>query len=568
MANDTIQNLRSVVPLGTLKDGIYPAKSNEDIIYLYYRQDGDLYKYSTKDNIEINLTNSNAYNNAILFYAGKESSVERFDITRFTTSTVEGSSASFDNPTANGDTNYIYILIPIIFNVHSIFVNGRPQTQMFTLTNTWANGDLIYNVYKSNALLSTANKTFSVVTQTVSEESLETLATHINDKNNPHLVTKEQIGLTEVDNTSDSDKPVSIATGRAIQDLSNEIDANYAKQNALDSVAFEFHQHTIAKNPHNVTKAQVGLSQVDNTSDAAKPISDKAKEAFKEVGNALSGKAPLNEFNTVKSNLTNHLNNFNNPHHITAAQLGLDELSKIFFRQVGYEEEVIDLHIKRGTEEELRLIPILNRQLLFATDSRRIYFDHCNVREAYAGGLAIEPVVDPNADLLVDVPVYYLIGNKENVPDNLKDENLSYLLLTSNRKVNIGDEENPNIVEQTTQTIVIGHKSYVRHQNDDGTWGEWTVEDVSKKQDKIDDNLTTINKSIVGAINEIVNLLDTLYVKSLQIREIQCVTMPPNPMKPNVLYIQFGNYYLGLGYMRMKGADELIDPLAHYFFIS
>ena len=44
--------------------------------------------------------------------------------------------------------------------------------------------------------------------------------------------------------------------------------------------------------------------------------------------------------------------------------------------------------------------------------------------------------------------------------------------------------------------------------------------------------------------------------------------MPPNPMKPGVLYIQFGNYYLGLGYMRIKDKDEAIDPLAHYFYIS
>ena len=38
------------------------------------------------------------------------------------------------------------------------------------------------------------------------------LSTHINDKNNPHAVTKAQVGLGNVDNTSDADKPVSNAT--------------------------------------------------------------------------------------------------------------------------------------------------------------------------------------------------------------------------------------------------------------------------------------------------------------------------------------------------------------------
>lgn len=39
---------------------------------------------------------------------------------------------------------------------------------------------------------------------------------HIADKNNPHSVTKEQIGLDNVDNTSDANKPVSSAQASAI----------------------------------------------------------------------------------------------------------------------------------------------------------------------------------------------------------------------------------------------------------------------------------------------------------------------------------------------------------------
>lgn len=50
---------------------------------------------------------------------------------------------------------------------------------------------------------------------------------HVNDKENPHQVTKAQIGLGNVDNVSDLDKPVSIATQKAIDEinvlLSNEV---------------------------------------------------------------------------------------------------------------------------------------------------------------------------------------------------------------------------------------------------------------------------------------------------------------------------------------------------------
>lgn len=46
------------------------------------------------------------------------------------------------------------------------------------------------------------------------------LNAHVTDTDNPHVVTKDQIGLGNVDNTSDMDKPVSIATAAAIAGVS------------------------------------------------------------------------------------------------------------------------------------------------------------------------------------------------------------------------------------------------------------------------------------------------------------------------------------------------------------
>lgn len=42
------------------------------------------------------------------------------------------------------------------------------------------------------------------------------LQTHIADKANPHQVTKAQVGLDQVNNTADLDKPVSNATSAII----------------------------------------------------------------------------------------------------------------------------------------------------------------------------------------------------------------------------------------------------------------------------------------------------------------------------------------------------------------
>jgi len=87
--------------------------------------------------------------------------------------------------------------------------------------------------------------------------TLAALNAHIADTANPHAVTKSQVGLSNVDNTSDTNKPVSTAQATAIAVVQADIDTHEAN----------------TSNPHSVTKAQVGLSNADNTSDANKPVS-------------------------------------------------------------------------------------------------------------------------------------------------------------------------------------------------------------------------------------------------------------------------------------------------------
>jgi len=145
------------------------------------------------------------------------------------------------------------------------------------------------------------------------------LSSHTNNISNPHSVNKSQIGLGSVDNTSDIDKPISTATQVALDSkepnlvlgiagqimatnatadgyewadqidnavwgsiagtLSNQTDLQAAldlKANEVDMLS-----HTSnTDNPHIVTKTHVGLSNVDNTSDADKPISTETQTAL------------------------------------------------------------------------------------------------------------------------------------------------------------------------------------------------------------------------------------------------------------------------------------------------
>jgi hypothetical protein len=107
------------------------------------------------------------------------------------------------------------------------------------------------------------------------------LSTHTSNKSNPHEVTKEQLGLGNVDNTADADKEVKkaatadLATKATQDSVGNVINTTYATISYADAIgasaATDLSTHTSNKsNPHNVTKAQLGLDKVDNTSDAEK----------------------------------------------------------------------------------------------------------------------------------------------------------------------------------------------------------------------------------------------------------------------------------------------------------
>jgi hypothetical protein len=96
------------------------------------------------------------------------------------------------------------------------------------------------------------------------------LTTHTSDTSNPHSVTKTQVGLGNVDNTSDAGKPVSTAT-----------------QTALDLKA-PLASPTFTGTVSGITKSMVGLGNVDNTADTAKPVSTAQQTALDLKANLAS----------------------------------------------------------------------------------------------------------------------------------------------------------------------------------------------------------------------------------------------------------------------------------------
>lgn len=177
----------------------------------------------------------------------------------------------------------------------------------------------------------------------------EALSSHTSNKNNPHQVTKAQVGLGNVDNTSDLNKPISTATQNALNSkvstvadplkiygtnalgqpttydyeslgkvddvkvggvsvvsdriaqlgtMASETASQYSKKSVADTLyAGKSYETTInnhianKSNPHAVTKAQVGLGNVNNTSDADKPISYATQVALDTKQATITGAA-------------------------------------------------------------------------------------------------------------------------------------------------------------------------------------------------------------------------------------------------------------------------------------
>ena len=110
-------------------------------------------------------------------------------------------------------------------------------------------------------------------------------------------LTKSSVGLANVDNTSDADKPVSTAT-----------------QTALDLKA-PLADPTFTGTVSGVTKTHVGLGNVDNTSDANKPVSTATQTALDAKaslsGATFTGSVEIDQNLTVDGNLTVNGTTFN-----------------------------------------------------------------------------------------------------------------------------------------------------------------------------------------------------------------------------------------------------------------
>lgn len=152
--------------------------------------------------------------------------------------------------------------------------------------------------------LTTKVTNFLDVDEETTDQLSEVLEMIEANKGTIESLTTSKVSVSDIANnltTNSAGRVLSAAQGVYIQSLINGVD------NELETHA------TDTSNPHGVTKAQVGLSKVDNTADASKPVSAAQAIAIADAKSAGT---------QAQTNLTTHVNTKTNPHGVTCAQIG------------------------------------------------------------------------------------------------------------------------------------------------------------------------------------------------------------------------------------------------------
>lgn len=131
---------------------------------------------------------------------------------------------------------------------------GVLTREMFNKLNSGLNGDITNALNEAKAYTDAAKTALEKLIQDSDKVIKESLDAHIGNKSNPHKVTKAQVGLGNVQNLAPADMPVSTAQAAAIADAKA---AGTKAQTDLNTHANR------RDNPHNVTRAQLGLATTD-----------------------------------------------------------------------------------------------------------------------------------------------------------------------------------------------------------------------------------------------------------------------------------------------------------------
>ncbi|WP_102421753.1 pyocin knob domain-containing protein [Bacillus amyloliquefaciens] len=275
--------------------------------------------------------------------------------------------------------------------------------------------------FRTQSHMSDHEKRLSDKVDEFMEKQNSELKSHTQNTENPHKVTKEQVGLSNVLNEEQATK-----------------------------VAFDGHLDD-KKNPHAVTKSQVGLSKVDNIQQAAKTDFD-AHDADLDRHITKDERSYWNSSDErSKSFLAEHTNDQSNPHKVTAEQVGLGNVDNV--KQAtknDFDNHLNDtnVHINKSDRDKWNAAQLFK---LTADDGKVIYKDSSEKTEY---------------NDLINTGFYLIANQGLHSPANLSNV---YLVV-----MNYG-----TTIAQFALEAYYGTHTYFRFRKSDSTWTSWQTHETT-----------------------------------------------------------------------------------------
>lgn len=165
--------------------------------------------------------------------------------------------------------------ISIILSEQATYVPGICEAELQIL-----NSDKVVSTRKFNIVIKKSVISDKEIESTIESNVLQKLIRHLMDYTNPHRVTKEQVGLENVENLSINDQIPIYEETAELENISSgeKISVAFGKlKRAITSLISHINNFD---NPHMLTKNQIELGNVDNTSDVNKPVSTAQQKAI------------------------------------------------------------------------------------------------------------------------------------------------------------------------------------------------------------------------------------------------------------------------------------------------
>ena len=216
------------------------------------------------------------------------------------------------------------------------------------------------------------------------------LGDHVTDYHNPHLVTKEQLGLGKIENIHQitESQYVSHVNARNSHQVTKEQIGLGKVVNIKQLSLLDYVNHKNARNPHGITKVHVGLDRVlqnviqipyDEFLHEHIETRNPHRVTLQQLGldkidvNALQGQTTQKEFQDHVQNKT--------AHHITATDVGLENVKNV--RQADYQVVYDHINVDRNphgiTKADVGLEKVRNVQQA----SREAFELHANDRNPH-----------------------------------------------------------------------------------------------------------------------------------------------------------------------------------------